>query len=232
MKRAFDITAGTLLALAALPIILVVAVAMAISLHAWPFFVQRRVGLNGRLFWFPKIRTLPASAPQYADKYAIRGVEVTRLGAFLRRTHLDELPQLFLVPVGKMSLIGPRPEMPSLAAAFSDGFARSRAAVRPGCTGLWQVSEACRGLIGETPEYDVFYVEHQNLALDLWILWRTVKMTFSPNVLVILDSLPSWARASDRAVVIDLPLEEIDLPLEEEVGDLLEAEGLAVDSAR
>lgn len=172
-KRAFDVIVGTVAAIVATPVIIVLAIAMAISLRTWPFFVQRRVGRYGREFNFPKIRTLPASAPKYADKYAISEIELTRLGSWLRRTHLDELPQLYLVVAGTMSLVGPRPEMAALMATYPESFTSGRTAVRPGCTGLWQVSSASDGLIGAAPHFDLFYIHHATVGFDLWILWRT-----------------------------------------------------------
>ena len=94
----------------------------------------------------------------------------------LRGHHLDELPQLWLVIAGKMTLVGPRPEMPTLSASFDREFVADRVSVKPGCTGLWQVSQGSRGLIGESPEWDRHYVEHATLRLDLWIMFRTVLM--------------------------------------------------------
>ncbi len=172
-KRVLDLVLGSALAVLAVPIIAVLAVGVAWSLRCSPFFAQQRVGRDGRTFRFWKLRTLPKSAPAYADKYAIKTVETPRFAQFLRSTHLDELPQLFLVVLGRMSLVGPRPEMPQLHAGADERFARTRTSVRPGCAGLWQASVDQHRLIWDAPEYDLFYLRHAGVRLDLWILWRT-----------------------------------------------------------
>src|SRR5438093_1962256 len=152
-KRAFDIVVGTTLAIVAVPMIVVLAIGSAIAFRAWPIFVHRRTGRFGEPFSFPKIRSLPTTAPRAADKYVILlGVQTNAFGRFLRRTHLDELPQLFVVPFGRLSLVGPRPEMPELADKYPTSFAVARTRVRPGCTGLWQISNASEGLIPENPQ--------------------------------------------------------------------------------
>ena len=114
-KRLLDLSVGIPLALLSLPFVVVFAVGSAVSYRAWPLFTQQRLGVNGRSFTFVKIRSLPVSAPDEADKYELAFVENNRCGRFLRRYHLDELPQLWLVVFGKMSLVGPRPEMPFLS---------------------------------------------------------------------------------------------------------------------
>jgi lipopolysaccharide/colanic/teichoic acid biosynthesis glycosyltransferase len=209
-KRAVDLVVGTVLLLGALPLILVLALGSAISLRAWPFFVQERIGRDGRPFRFLKIRTLPPATCAYADKYALAEVRIPAFTRALRALHLDELPQLLLVVLGQMSLVGPRPEMPGLDAQLPRSLARARSLVRPGCTGLWQVGVDCDRLIGESPEYDLFYVEHRNVRLDLWILGQTVrKVVGGGQGVVRLDEVPAWARRDRGAqehgdVVIDL----------------------------
>ena len=173
VKRAFDTAVSAVVAVLVAPLVLVFAVALAITFKAWPFFVQERVGQNGQTFRFIKLRTLPPTAPAYADKYAIQHLHIPKLGKFLRATHLDEMPQVFLVLIGKMSLVGPRPEMEHLHDQGDVHFARLRTNVRPGCAGLWQVGEHREGLIWEAPEYDVLYIRNQSFGFDLWILVRT-----------------------------------------------------------
>lgn len=176
MKRALDVVVGAILLVAVVPVIVVAAAVTAVLLRSWPFFVQERVGRHGKTFRFLKIRTLPPSTPTYADKYAITDTAIPRFCRFLRDRHLDELPQLLLVVVGKMSLVGPRPEMPRLHAAMDPEFAAARTSLRPGCTGLWQISDASTGLIHEAPHYDLHYVRHRDLTLDLWIVVRTLSL--------------------------------------------------------
>jgi lipopolysaccharide/colanic/teichoic acid biosynthesis glycosyltransferase len=190
-RRAFDVIVGTALLLAATPIIVVFAVVLAVTLRAWPFFVQTRVGRAGEDFRFLKLRTLPPTAPAYADKYAIQAVAVPAFARLLRATHLDELPQLLLVVTGRMSLVGPRPEMPHLHRSFDDDHRIAREALRPGCAGIWQVSVDNHRLIHEAPGYDLFYAAHASLRLDLWILWRTAVLAVGGPRVSVAD-VPAW----------------------------------------
>jgi lipopolysaccharide/colanic/teichoic acid biosynthesis glycosyltransferase len=199
VKRLIDVVAGMVLGLLALPAIVVLAVISAITFRAWPFFVQNRVGLDGRPFRFVKLRTLPPSAPPAADKYAIAAVPTPRLMQRLRLLHLDELPQLVLVVTGRMSLVGPRPELPVLHAKLDPQVAAERVAVRPGCTGLWQISPASFGLIGEDASYDRAYLAHRSARLDAWILWRTALVLIGRGRLVDLDDVPRWALSAGPA---------------------------------
>lgn len=214
-KRTLDVVLGTALALVAIPLIIVFAIGSAVAFRAWPIFVHRRTGRFGRPFRFPKIRSLPANAPRAADKYVILlGVERNRWSRFLRRTHLDELPQLFLVPFGRLSLVGPRPEMPELADKYPTSFAVSRTRVRPGCTGLWQISEASRGLIPENPQYDESYVANVSLRLDLWVLARSLRVLLgAPKIALeaVPDSLVP-TQPAQRTVPREAPVPMFDEP--------------------
>jgi lipopolysaccharide/colanic/teichoic acid biosynthesis glycosyltransferase len=203
-KRAFDVVVGTLLAVVTIPIVVVMAIGSAWSFRAWPFFTQPRVGRRGRTFTFVKVRSLPVSTPPAADKYALQHVSTNRFGRLLRNTHLDELPQLWLVVAGKMSLVGPRPEMPKLAKSFDPAFAHLRQRVRPGCTGLWQLSSDASGLIHESPKYDRFYLSYQTWRMDLWVLVRTVWRMLGARP-VDLDDVPRWTlakRVAGRSVPV------------------------------
>lgn len=192
-KRVLDVTLGTLLALCVTPLIIVLAIGSAVALRSWPFFGQLRVGKDGRRMRILKVRTLPPGTPANADKYEIASqIDVNRYCRILRRLHLDELPQLWLVPTGRMSLVGPRPETPLLHEAFDPGFAALRTSVRPGCSGLWQVGEGAARLIGESPEYDVAYVHNAGVRLDLWVLWRTVGTMLGVMAPSSLDEVPEW----------------------------------------
>lgn len=213
MKRSIDVVAGTVLALLSLPVVLVLAAVTAVNLRAWPFFVQTRVGANGVPFRLVKLRTLPVSTDHYADKRAIESIPLDWISRTLRRTHLDELPQLFLVPSGRMSLVGPRPEMAFLHDQMPASFARRRIEVRPGCTGLWQIGHACSGLIMEAPEYDLYYVDNRSVLLDLWVMWRTLTMLVHRRTVGLAD-VPAWipqvGAVSAFALVSGHPEIEID----------------------
>ena len=175
-KRALDLAIAIPAAIITLPIVLLLAAISFAIYRETPFFRQPRLGHGGKEFTFWKIRTLPSIAPDTADKYQLRSMNLPRFANVLRAHHLDELPQLWLVIAGKMTLVGPRPEMPTLSASFDRSFVAERLAVRPGCTGLWQVSKGSRGLIGETPEWDMYYVNNTTVRFDLWIMFRTVLM--------------------------------------------------------
>jgi lipopolysaccharide/colanic/teichoic acid biosynthesis glycosyltransferase len=201
-KRAFDIIAGLALGLLTLPLMLVLLVASAISYRSRPIFTHERLGRGGKPFRFAKIRSLPVCTDGYADKYSLREVRISGVGRFLRSTHLDELPQLWQVVTGQLSLVGPRPEMPGLASRFDPEFVAARLAVRPGVTGLWQVSEGVEGLIGEFPEYDLWYLKRMTPRLDLWILWRTVRQVLPGGANVTLADVP-WYVAPAAQVQLE-----------------------------
>ncbi|WP_395154247.1 sugar transferase [Ilumatobacter sp.] len=198
-KRLFDLAIAIPAAVFTLPIVLALAVGSAISFRAWPFFTQIRLGHHGEEFRFMKVRSLPATAPAAADKYELETVQNTRFGNFLRKSHLDELPQLWLVVWGTMSLVGPRPEMPSLAATFDSDFVAARLTVKPGCTGLWQISKASAGLIGENPEYDLLYVDSESIRLDLWVLIRTAREILGGASMTSIKDVPGWAIQGETA---------------------------------
>ena len=197
-KRVLDVCLGTALAILALPVILVAAIGSLIALRASPLFVQERVGRGGQPFRLVKIRTLPTSAPPNACKTAVREIRIPRFAKMLREFHLDELPQLFLVPLGRMSLVGPRPEMPELHALLDLDFAHDRTRARPGCTGLWQIGNSKHDLIGNAPEFDRYYVQNQTLRLDLWIILRSARALLPRARTVGLAEIPRWTGA-DRS---------------------------------
>lgn len=177
-KQAADLLFGAVVAVFSLPLILLLCMGSALAFRSWPIFRQKRVGLNGRIFSFVKVRSLPSDVPVDIDKYHLQDHSSSRWGQFIRGKHLDELPQAWLLVTGRMSLVGPRPEMPLLSATYDPEFVRDRTLIRPGITGPWQISPDCAGLIGESPQYDLFYLEAASPALDLWILWRTVLGVF------------------------------------------------------
>lgn len=172
-KRLLDLVAGVVLSILTLPIIAVLCVGSALAFRSWPIFRQQRVGLDGREFTFFKIRSLPPRVPEDIDKYRLQEHPSSRWGRFIRASHLDEFPQAWLLLTGRMSLVGPRPEMPSLSDTYDPRFVAARVQVRPGITGPWQISPHSAGLIGESPTYDLWYLGHASVTLDLWIVWRT-----------------------------------------------------------
>ena len=189
-KRSIDLVVGSVLCLLSLVVAVALMVGSMLSFRANPLFVQTRVGRYRKHFRVIKIRSLPTATHAYTDKYSLRSEPTTRFGSFIRATHLDEIPQLWLVLIGRMSLVGPRPEMAKLADSFVPHQAQARSPFRPGCTGLWQLSHHSGGLMSESPEYDLFYAEHQSAMLDMWILWRTVKQIAFRGASISLAGVP------------------------------------------
>jgi len=193
-KRGLDITVSLALIILLAPL-LVVLIALVRFTSAGPaLFSQERLGRDRRRFTMLKLRTMYVnrddrlhreyvasllSADREADRspgnglYKLDDPRVTSLGAWLRRTSLDEIPQLINVLRGEMSLVGPRPVLPWEAEMFAETHQR-RFAVKPGITGLWQVSGRNRLTMREALELDVEYVVRRSLVLDLAILFRTV----------------------------------------------------------
>ena len=184
LKNASDRLAAALLLLVLLPLLLVVAVLVALDSRGGVFFRQERLGYGGRAFSIWKFRTMHVEAERLQAELAAlnesdgglfklrRDPRVTRVGAVLRRWSIDELPQLLNVLLGQMSLIGPRP-LPITLEDFA-GDERRRLLVRPGMTGLWQVSGRSDLTWDESVRLDLYYVENWSLAVDAVILLRTV----------------------------------------------------------
>jgi exopolysaccharide biosynthesis polyprenyl glycosylphosphotransferase len=172
-KRAFDIVASLLLLVLNLPLWLLFAVAIRLDSRGPVFFRQTRVGKGGGLFCLYKFRTMRTDAPKFGLHPTDSGdPRITRLGSWLRRTSLDELPQLINVLKGDMSLVGPRPEMPFIVETYESRHLE-RLKVTPGLTGLWQLSADRRYLIHENIQYDLYYIRYRSFFFDLAILLHT-----------------------------------------------------------
>ena len=172
-KQVFDLVGAAILLVLGSPLFLLLALLIKLDSKGPAMFRQERVGLNGRRFQIFKFRTMHADAPAYAcSPKESDDPRITRLGRFLRRTSLDELPQLLNVLMGNMSLVGPRPEMPFIVKTYTERHAR-RLQVKPGITGLWQLSGDRNYLIHENIEYDFYYIQHRNFFMDLAILLHT-----------------------------------------------------------
>jgi lipopolysaccharide/colanic/teichoic acid biosynthesis glycosyltransferase len=171
-KRLFDFVIACALLVVLSPVLASVAVAVAITMGRPVLFCQQRPGLNGRLFTILKFRTMAEEAdgdgPRLSDAQRI-----TRLGRFLRRTSLDELPELFNVVSGDMSLVGPRPLLAEYLPRYSTAEMR-RHEVRPGITGWSQVNGRNALTWDEKFALDVWYVDNRSLRLDLRILKMTI----------------------------------------------------------
>ncbi|HEY8446609.1 MAG TPA: sugar transferase [Thermomicrobiales bacterium] len=179
-KRALDILVSFVLGLIVLPTLPLIALAIKLDSPGPIFYSQDRVGLGGRIFRIYKFRTMRQDAERDGAVWASEhDPRVTRVGRFMRLTRIDELPQLWNVFRGDMTLVGPRPERPEFTtelAAALPGY-NLRHVVKPGLTGWAQVSYRYTSSIRDTRtklEYDLYYIKHASLGLDLTILWRTV----------------------------------------------------------
>jgi len=171
LKRAIDVIGAGILLVVVSPILLVASALVAACL-GWPVvFRQARLGLGGRPFYVLKLRTMTNSVDTSGEPLP-DAARLTRLGRALRGTSIDELPQLANVIAGEMSLVGPRPLFASYAELYS-AEQRRRHDVRPGLTGLAQVSGRNALTWDQRFALDVWYVDHLSLATDAWILWRT-----------------------------------------------------------
>ena len=175
MKRLMDLLLS-LLALAALtPVLLLTALAVAATSGRPVLFRQTRLGRGGRAFSMFKFRSMVNNAAA-TGPYFTSGDDprITRVGRFIRRTSLDELPQLINVIQGDMSLVGPRPDLPVQRALYTEADWAQRCSVRPGITGLAQVVNRSQGSEAERLALDLRYTREATLWLDLQILWRTL----------------------------------------------------------
>ena len=173
LKRTIDLCASLVAIVALLPLYLGIVLSIKFDSPGPVFFRQKRIGLHGQGFTIYKLRTMYVDTPaQMLTPDSADDPRITRVGRFLRRTSLDELPQLLNVIKGDMSLVGPRPEMPFIVETYTE-YQRQRLTVLPGITGLWQISGDRALQIHENLEYDIYYIANRSLSLDLAILFQT-----------------------------------------------------------
>jgi lipopolysaccharide/colanic/teichoic acid biosynthesis glycosyltransferase len=180
IRRALDIAVSTFALVLTSPLLALAALAVRLESRGHPIYRQRRVGRDGRQFDVLKLRTMVDGAEGMGAGLAVNENDsrITRVGAFLRRTSLDELPNLLNVLHGDMSLIGPRPTIPVQVEQYT-ARQRERLAIKPGITGWAQVNGRASLPWAERIELDLFYIAHRSLLLDLRILWRTVTMVLA-----------------------------------------------------
>jgi lipopolysaccharide/colanic/teichoic acid biosynthesis glycosyltransferase len=176
-KRALDLLIAGIGALLTAPAVALLALAVRLETPGHPIYRQARAGRGGKEFSIYKLRTMVHGAEFTGDGLAIQegDARITHVGAFLRRYSLDELPNLWNVVRGEMSIIGPRPTLPVQVQQY-DERQRGRLAVKPGITGWAQVNGRAALPWPERIELDLWYVQHRSLMLDLKILARTVRM--------------------------------------------------------
>jgi lipopolysaccharide/colanic/teichoic acid biosynthesis glycosyltransferase len=194
VKRWMDVCAGAAALILLSPLLLAISLLLALDSPRQIFYRQARIGLDGRPFMLYKFRTMragseesfqellrrdPALRLEYAERQKLaRDPRLTRLGRYLRRTSLDELPQLWNVLRGEMSLVGPRPFLPEQVSLYGPAI-RFYVRVQPGLTGLWQVSGRNELSFEERVGCDLSYLAHWSIWLDLAILLRTPWVVFT-----------------------------------------------------
>nr|WP_309098782.1 sugar transferase [Fredinandcohnia onubensis] len=181
-RRFMDLFLSIIGLIITLPIMLFTMLVIVLESPGLPIFTQERVGLNGKTFKIYKLRSMRNDAekngPQWASKNDAR---VTKVGQFIRKTRIDELPQLFNVIKGDMSIIGPRPERPVFVKQFNEeipGF-NKRLLIKPGLTGWAQVNGGYECSPEEKLNYDIYYIKNMSYLLDVKIVFRTVKVIFT-----------------------------------------------------
>ena len=174
IRRAVDILVSASVLLLTSPLLALAVIAIRIESAGHPIYSQRRVGLDGEAFDVLKLRTMVDGAEHIGAGLAVNANDsrITRVGAFLRRTSLDELPNLLNVLRGEMSLIGPRPTLPVQVEQYTPR-QRGRLQIKPGITGWAQVNGRTSLPWSERIELDLYYIANRSLSLDLRILWRT-----------------------------------------------------------
>ncbi len=199
MKRLADVAGALCMLVLAAPVMGVAAILIRVTSRGPVLYRQTRVGVSGREFELLKLRTMISGAEEETGPVMARlnDPRMTKLGRLLRAMHIDELPQLFNVLAGEMSLVGPRPERPHFVSIFQRKVAgyEQRLAVKPGITGLAQV----RGSYWTRPEqklrYDLEYIRHYSVALDAAIFLLTIAVVLRPSRTERLQHRPAWLPA-------------------------------------
>lgn len=192
VKRTLDIIFSSVGLVCLSPLMAVIAYKIKKEDNGPVIYKQVRVGKNGRHFEMYKFRSMVTNADQMLDQLKnqneVEGAmfkmkhdpRITRVGHYLREHSLDELPQLVNVLRGDMSLVGPRPPLPSEVKEYTN-YDKQRLYVTPGCTGLWQATERNNVGFDEMVKLDLNYINNSSIRYDFWIIWKTVAIIFSPN---------------------------------------------------
>lgn len=178
IKRVFDVALAAVILFFTWPLFLLIALAIRLDTPGAVIFRQRRVGQYGRPFMMFKFRTMVAGVHIPDKPHANGDPRVTRVGQFLRRTSLDELPQFINVLRGEMSIVGPRPELPEFVEKY-EWWQRKRFELPQGMTGWWQINGRADRLMYQHTEDDLFYIRHYSFWLDLQIVLRTILVVFT-----------------------------------------------------
>ena len=192
IKRFLDIVCSGLAIVVLSPIMIITAIAIMIESPGNPIFAQDRVGRNGKIFKMYKFRSMVHNAEELLKHLQEKNEQtgpafkmtddprITKVGKFIRKTSLDELPQLFNVLKGDMSLVGPRPPIPREVEQYNS-YQKQRLLVKPGLTCIWQVSGRNNIGFDEWVEMDLEYIKNRNLLLDIKLILKTVKVLFGDS---------------------------------------------------
>lgn len=182
IKSCIEFVLSFLLLILVIPIIILACIAIIVEIRANPFYTQERAGLNGRIFKIYKLRLMYVDAEKDGHKWASENDDrITKVGKFIRKTRIDELPQLINIIKGEMSFIGPRPERPEFIQEFLKGIPdfNDRLLVKPGITGWAQVNGGYSLTPKEKLVLDKYYIENEGFKLDLLILLKTIIVVFT-----------------------------------------------------
>lgn len=178
-KRMFDILISFMALMVLLPVILLFALIVMIETPGSPFFLQERLGQSGRPFTIMKLRSMYSDAEKNGAQWAVKNdSRVTKVGKLIRQTRIDELPQLWNILKGDMSIVGPRPER----AVFIEEFQKTlpsfsqRLVVKPGLTGWAQINGGYELTPAEKLELDLYYIQHTNISFDMKIMIKTLRV--------------------------------------------------------
>lgn len=192
LKRIFDILASAVALILLSPLFIILAIKIKAEDGGPVFYSQIRIGKNEKPFRIYKFRSMVVNAEKMKkDLLAQNEIEgamfkmhddprITKIGKFIRAHSLDELPQLWNVLIGNMSLVGPRPPLPKEVEMYSD-YDKQRLLVKPGCSGLWQATSRNAADFAEMVQLDIEYINRSNVFFDLWIIFKTIGVIFHPN---------------------------------------------------
>ncbi|MEQ1706320.1 MAG: sugar transferase [Rickettsiales bacterium] len=180
IKRILDVVVSLAILLLIFPLLLFLMILIGLDSSGSPLFLQKRIGQYGKQFTLLKLRSMVSNASQLGSFQTAAGdFRITRVGRFLRMTSLDELPQMWNVLVGDMSLIGPRPETPQQKSLYSENDWQLRHRVKPGITGLAQVNGRSNLSPEERLRFDLKYATECSLQMDMQIVAKTLKVVFT-----------------------------------------------------
>ncbi|WP_427179351.1 sugar transferase [Paenibacillus sp. TC-CSREp1] len=181
-KPLIDVMVAGLLLLVVSPVMILLSILIKLDSKGSVVFRQDRYGKNGVKFRIYKFRTMYMDVSKYSvSPTSSLDPRITRVGRFLRKTSLDELPQLLNILKGEMSFIGPRPELKTIVEQHYTELERRRFVVKPGITGLWQVSEARKEPIHHNLQYDFYYISNMSLRMDIKVIIQTVRVMIKSN---------------------------------------------------